>query len=248
MPPAGWGYSYMDHTGGYLMAIAILMAVYHRNKTGAGQWVDMSCSDGAATLNGPALLDFTVNGKRVRRPGSPNSNRGQYPKMAPHGIYRCKGDDRWVAIAVRDDAEWPVFCEALGRSDLAADSRYKTVDGRIEGHDELDAVIEAWTSTQSNFDVMEALQAKGVPAGAVQLPEERIENDPNTAAWGLFPEVEHEQIGRVRVDGTPVKLSETPATVIRGAPVLGQHNEEIFGGVLGIYPTALADLTEVGVI
>ena len=248
MPPAGWGYSYMDHTGGYLMAIAILMAVYHRNKTGAGQWVDMSCSDGAATLNGPALLDFTVNGKRTRRPGSPHSNRSQYPKMAPHGIYRCQGDDRWVAIAVRNEDEWPVLCDAIGRSDLASDTRYSTIDGRIEHHDELDDVIEAWTSTRSNFEVMKALQAKGIAAGAVQRPEERIDHDPNTKAWGLFPEVVHEQIGRVRVDGVPVKLSETPATVVRGAPVLGQHNEEIFGRVLGIGPDALAELVEEGVI
>ena len=91
MPPAGWGFSHMDHTGGYFMAIAILMALYHRNKTGEGQYVDLSCTDAALTLNGPALLDYTVNGRPMRRPGSPHSNRNVFPPMAPHGIYRSKG-------------------------------------------------------------------------------------------------------------------------------------------------------------
>jgi crotonobetainyl-CoA:carnitine CoA-transferase CaiB-like acyl-CoA transferase len=87
-----------------------------------------------------------------------------------------------------------------------------------------------------------------VPAGAVQRPEERIDHDPNTMAWGLFPEVEHEMIGRVRVDGMPMKLSETPATIRRGAPILGQHNQEIYGRVLGMDPDTLARLGEGGVI
>ena len=248
MPPAGWGFSYMDHTGGYLMAIAILMAIYHRNKTGVGQWVDMSCSDAAATLNGPALLDYTVNGRPTRRPGNPNSNRSEYPKMAPHGVYRCAGDDQWVAIAVRDDDQWRVLCDVIGRSDLASDRRYRTVDGRMERHDELNDIIEAWTSDHSPFEAMDALQARGVPAGAVQRPEERIDHDLNTTEWGLFPEVEHTMIGRVRVDGMPMKLSETPATIERGSPILGQHNQEVYGELLGLDPDTLAKLGEEGVI
>ena len=105
MPPAGWGYSHMDHTGGYFMAIAILMALYHRNKTGEGQYVDLSCTDAALTLNGPALLDYTVNRRPMRRPGSPHSNRNVFPPMAPHGIYRSKGNDRWVAISAQNETQ-----------------------------------------------------------------------------------------------------------------------------------------------
>ena len=248
MPPAGWGYSYMDHTGGYLMAIAILMAVYHRNRTGAGQWVDMSCSDGAAALNGPAILDYTVNGIPARRPGSPNSNRSIYPRMAPHGIYRCKGDDNWVAIAVRDDGDWARMCSIMDRDDLADDCRLSTVDERMERHDEIDDEIEKWTETRSAAQVMAALQEGGVPAAAVQRPENRIEHDPNTAAWGLFPTVEHPEMGSVRVDGMPIRLSETPATIERGAPTLGQHNQEVFGDLLAISPDTFAALTTEGVI
>ena len=112
-PPAGWGYSYMDHTGGYYMAMAIMLALIHRERTGEGQWVDLACTEAALTLHGPALLDWTVNGRSLRRDGSPNSNRNQWPAMAPHGIYPCAGDDEWVAIACRDDADWSSLCAAI---------------------------------------------------------------------------------------------------------------------------------------
>ena len=248
MPPAGWGYSFMDHTGGYHMAIAILMAVYHRNRAGVGQWVDMSCSDGAAALNGPAILDYTVNGVPARRPGNPNSNRSIYPKMAPHGIYRCAGEDQWAAVAVRNGDDWAAMCEVMEFSDLAADRDLDTVECRIERHDELDRRIEEWTAVRAPMQVMEALQSKGVPAAAVQHPEDRIEHDPNTKAWGLFPTVDHVEMGKARVDGMAVRLSETPATIERGAPALGQHNDEVFGGILGMSPETVRTLTDKGVI
>ena len=248
MPPAGWGFSHMDHTGAYFMAIAILMALYHRNKTGVGQWIDMSCTDAAASLNGPAILDYTVNGRGMRRPGSPHSNRSAYPPMAPHGIYRCDGDDRWVAISVRDERDWQAMCEATGCSDWAEDARFKTMEGRLEHQDDLDGLIEKWTSVRKPMEVMETLQQRGVPAAAVQQPEERIDHDPNTAAWGLFPEVEHPEIGRVRVDGMPIKLSETPAQFRRGAPTLGQHNEFVLGEILEFSGDEIAAFEKEGVV
>ena len=114
-PSAGWGYSYMDHTGGYYMAIAILMALRHRNQTGEGQWVDLACTEAGASLTGPAMLDYTVNGRPLRRQGSPNSNRSQHPATAPHGIYPSREEDTWVAVACRDDRDWEAFGEATGR-------------------------------------------------------------------------------------------------------------------------------------
>ena len=248
MPPAGWGYSYMDHTGGYQMAIAILMAIYYRHRVGVGQWVDMSCSDGAAALNGPAVLDYTVNGVPARRPGNPNSNRSVYPQMAPHGIYRCAGEDRWAAISVRNEDDWVAMRDVMGFDDLAADETLSSVEGRMKRHDELDSRIERWTSSRTPMEVMESLQNHGVPAAVVQRPEERIERDPNTKAWGLFPSVQHKEMGRVRVDGMAIKLSETPAVIERGAPTLGQNNEEVFGGILGMSSEDVRTLTDKGVI
>ena len=140
------------------------------------------------------------------------------------------------------------MCEVMGFSDLAADGDLDTVECRIERHDELDRRIEEWTATRAPMDVMQSLQSKGVPAAAVQHPEDRIEHDPNTEAWGLFPTVEHAEMGRVRVDGMAVRLSETPATIEKGAPTLGQHNDEVFGEILGMSPKTMCTLTDEGVI
>ena len=248
MPPAGWGFSYMDHTGGYFMAIAVLMALYHRNKTGEGQYVDFSCADAALTLNGPALLDYTVNGRRSRRVGSPHSNRSEYPPMAPHGIYRSSGDDQWVAVAARDDSDWQAISEVMGCPELSKDERFRTLADRMDNHDELDLVIEEWTSGRSPMEAMQALQTRGVAAAAVQHPEDRMDHDPNTLEWETFPEVEHDEMGRVRVEGMPMKLSETPAQIHRGAPLLGQDNEFVFGELLELGSEELKVLLAEGVI
>jgi len=248
MPPAGWGYSYMDHSGAYFMCLAILMALYHRDMTGQGQWVDLGCTEAAIPLCGPSLLDYTVNGRRARRPGQPHSNRNDSPAMAPHGIYRCMSEDRWVAIAVRNERDWQAFCDVLGHCEWLDDPCLATLDARMANQDELDFVIEAWTSERDPYEIMEALQQRGIPAAAVQTPEERIEYDPNTQAWGLYLEVEHPEMGRVRVDGIPAKFSATPAHIRRGAPLLGQHNDYVYGDLLGLSAAKISALREEGVI
>lgn len=248
MPPAGWGFSHMNHTGGYFMAIAILLALYHRNKTGEGQYVDLSCTDAALTLNGPALLDYTVNKRPLRRDGSPHSNRSAYPPMAPHGIYRSKGKDRWVAIAARHDADWRAVCDAIDRTDLLTDDRFDTLPNRMRHQDALDAVVQAWTSERAPSEAMDALQARGVPAAAVQHPQERMDEDANTLAWNTFPEVEHGEMGRVRVEGMPMKLAKTPARIERGAPLLGQHNDFFYDDILMLDKAEQRELYAAGVI
>ena len=246
-PPAGWGYSYMDHTGGYYMATAIMMALYHRDETGEGQWVDYATTDSALSLAGPALLDYSVNGRPSRRPGMPNSNRSQSPAMAPHGIYPARDQDTWVAIACRDDRDWGVMTAVIGES-WTADARFAALDGRLEHEDEIDAHLTAWTQQRDPFATARILQQAGVPASAVQRPEERIDHDPNTAAWGLWPEVTHTEMGRVRVDGLPVHLSETDWSITRGGPCLGEHNAHVFGELLGLSEGDVQRLHEEGVL
>ncbi len=247
MEPAGWGYSYMDHTGAYYMAIAIMMALLHKQRTGEGQWVDMSCTEAGATLNGPALLDYTVNGRGLRREGSPNSNRSNFPAMAPHGIYPCQGDDEWLAISVRDDDDWRAFGQVAGSEWTSAD-RFATCDGRLAAQDELDALMADWTRGLSKFETEQKLQAAGVPAAAVQKPRERIDNDPETERLGLWPTVVHSKMGEVRVDGIPVKFSKTPWQIERGAPCVGEHNHEVLSRLLGLSADEIDDLREQGVI
>ena len=242
LPPAGWGFSYMDHHGANFMAIAILAALTHRERTGEGQWVDMSCTEAGATLLGPALLDYTVNGRPVRRPGSPSTNRSQFPAMAPHGVYPCTGDDEWIAIACRDDDDWRIL------SAVAAIPGYDLLEDRIDNEDRVDALLAKWTQTREKFDVEARLQASGIPAAAVQKPSERIDHDENTRAWGLWPKVEHREMGTLRVDGLPVHMSETDWLIERASPCLGQDNDIVFREVLGLSQNEIDDLRSEGVI
>jgi benzylsuccinate CoA-transferase BbsF subunit len=237
----------MDHHGGNFMAIAILAALVHRNRTGEGQWVDMSCTDAGATLLGPVVLDYTVNGRPFRRPGMPHSNHSQSPLMAPHNIYPSLGEDCWVAIACRDDRDWAAIVDLVDE-DWARDPRYATRDGRLAHEDELDARMGAWTRARDKFSVQHALQAVGVPAAAVQTPEERIDLDPSTGEFGLWPTVTHREMGQVRVDGYPYHLTETDWHLERGAPCLGEHNDVVYGEILGLSAREIAELSEEGVI
>ena len=190
----------MDHTGGYYMAIAILAALYHRARTGEGQWVDVSCTESGAALNGPAVLDYTVNGRPLRRDGMPNSNRSQSPAMAPHGIYPSAPEpagvdglgetDNWVAIACRTDEDWRQLVDELsggaGPDDAgwAGDERLATLAGRLAHEDELDGQLARWTATRGRYELAAALRARGVPATAVARPGERIDDDPATGGLG----------------------------------------------------------------
>jgi crotonobetainyl-CoA:carnitine CoA-transferase CaiB-like acyl-CoA transferase len=246
-PPAGWGYSYMDHTGAYYMAIAILMALHHRNMTGEGQWVDYSTVEAATALNGPALLDYTVNGRPLRREGMPNSNRSQQPAMAPHGIYPALEEDTWVALACRDDAEWGRLAGMIGEG-WAADGALAGLLGRLAQEDRLDNGVAAWTRLRDPSATASLLQEAGIPATAVQSPEQRIDLDANTSEWGLWPTVKQSAMGEVRVDGLPAHLSRTDWELARGAPCLGEHNERVFCGLLGLAREELESLREAGVI
>jgi crotonobetainyl-CoA:carnitine CoA-transferase CaiB-like acyl-CoA transferase len=254
-PPAGWGYSYLDHTGGYYMAMAVLMALWHRDRTGEGQWVDLSCTEAAANLHGADLLDWSVNGRDLRGGHRPASNRSSSPEMAPHGVYACQGDDNWVAIACRDDGDWSALRSAVAGGEQAEpeggalhDRRYDRLAGRLADQDRLDGLIGAWTAARTRWDVAALLQAAGVPAAAVARPAERIDGDVATSSWGLWPMVDHPVMGGVRVDGQPVRMSKTDWSIEQAAPTLGQHNQLVYGKLLGLTGTEIDELASDGVI
>ena len=245
--PAGWGYSYMDHTGGYYMAMAILLALIHRQRTGQGQWVDLACTDAALTLHGPALLDWTVNGRATRADGGLNSNRSQWPAMAPHGIFPCQGEDEWLAIACRNESDWCALVSLVGE-EWCNRPMFETLESRIANQDDLDEHIGAWTRTREKFATARELNDLGVPASAVQKPEERIDQDPNTGDFGLWPTAHHTQMGDVRVDGQPAHFSKTDWEISRASPCLGEHNEEVLTNLLGLTSEDVEKLREEGVI
>ena len=242
--PAGWGYSYMDHTGAYLMAVALLGGLIHRRRTGEGQWIDMSCTEASASLAGPAMLDATVNGRSLRREGMPSSNRSQFPRMVPHGIYPTSEPDRWVAIACTTDDAWAALAPALGWRGAPATK----VAARFADEDAIDDAVIAYTSTRTRAEVVAALAPLGLAVTAVRTPPERIDEDPVSAAWGLWPTVHHSKHGDLRVDGLPIHLSRTDWHVERGGPLLGEDNERVLTNLLGVDPSELPELREQGVI
>jgi crotonobetainyl-CoA:carnitine CoA-transferase CaiB-like acyl-CoA transferase len=250
-PPAGWGYSYMDHTGGYYMAMAIMMALLHRDRTGEGQWVDMSCTEAGANLHGADLLDHTVNGRALRGDGLPDSNHSASPDMAPHGVFACKGDDNWVAIGCRDDLDWLSLKSVIGTDASAlglSDPTFDDLAGRMANQDRLDDGLARWCAERSRWDIESDLQAVGVPAAAVTRPGERIDGDIATGGRDLWPMVEHPAIGGVRVDGQPVRFSVTDWSIEHAAPTLGQHNRYVFGELLGRSDDEIAALEDAGAI
>jgi crotonobetainyl-CoA:carnitine CoA-transferase CaiB-like acyl-CoA transferase len=238
MPPAGWGFSYMDHTGGYFGCMAMLQALLYRRRTGKGQHVDLSQVEAAVTLTGPAILDYAVNGRRSERIG----NRSGHPAMAPHGVYRSApdpseggvGDDEWVAIAVANEEQWQAFTCVLGHPEWQTDARFETLTARLARQDELDALIDAWTRGRTNLEAQRELQAAGVPAGRVQRSRELFEDEPQLRHRDFYPVLDHPVVGTHRVDGMPVAFSRTPAQFKRGGPLLGQDNDYVFGELLGM--------------
>ncbi|MEC8822258.1 MAG: CoA transferase [Pseudomonadota bacterium] len=252
-PPAGWGYSYMDHTGGYYMAMAIMLALLERDNSGRGQWVDLACTDAGLSLNGPALLDWTVNQRAMRQSEGIDSNRSQFVPMAPHGIYPCSGEDEWIAIACRDDQEWLNLAKIIKNSQQTKPRtswcrEYDAMAYRLDHQDELDKQLAGWTSRQEKFSLQEDLRQARIPVGAVQKPQERIDQDPTTAKAGLWPTITHSKMGKVRVDGIPAQFSLTPWQINHGGPCLGEHTEQVLTELLHKSPDEVTQLRSEGVI
>jgi len=240
-PPAGWGYSYMDHTGGYYMAMAILLALIHKEKTGEGQWVDLACTEAAVTLNGPALLDWTVNKRPMRQERQPSSNRSQFQPMAPHGNYPCQGDNNWIAISCRDDQDFKHLCALI---DAAWTDDFMELEARLAMQDELDLALSAWTAQFDKFDLEDRLRDLPIPAAAVQKPKERIDEDPTTSNFNLWPTVKHSAMGEVRVDGKPVHMSKSDWQIEKGAPCLSEHTRDVLSRLLGYTDDEVEELYE----
>ncbi|MFQ5380890.1 MAG: CoA transferase, partial [Dehalococcoidia bacterium] len=233
-PPAGWGYSFMDHTAGYYAAIAIMMALHERNRSGAGQHIDMSQVEVGIALAGPAILDYTVNGRSWRRDGMPPGNHAWGLKAAPHNVYRCTGDDRWIAIAVLSDAEWEALVRAMGSPAWASRPSLSSVAGRIAAQDLIDREIEEWTSQREDYALAYTLQAAGVRAAMVQKASDRFERDPQLRARGWWHRLVHDRMGPSDYDGIVPALSDTPGELRRPGPLLGVDTHQVMRDVLGM--------------
>jgi crotonobetainyl-CoA:carnitine CoA-transferase CaiB-like acyl-CoA transferase len=235
-PPAGWSFSYLDHVGGYVGAVAVLAGLLHRARTGQGQHIDVSQLEPATALSGALLFDALVNGRPARRPGFPTGNRR--PTSAPGGAYRAAGDDRWVVISCRTDDQWRSLLAAMGDPLWGADRRFATFAGRQEHADDLDARIGQWTEQHDRYELMALLQGAGVPAGVVQDAADRLERDPQLAARRHFTMLGNDEVAPLPLEGVPVKMSVTaPHTGglrHRGPPTLGQDTDAVLSELLGM--------------
>ena len=179
--------------------------------------------------------------------GKPPENRGnRHPAMAPHGAYPCRGDDRWIAIAVSRDEEWARLCGVMDRPELVADERFADILSRHRNQDVLDEIIGNWTAGQEGWELAERLQGEGVASAPVMAGGD-IFNDPHYQERGLLELVDHPSAGVYFLPGVSWKMSATPGSVRWPAPRLGEHNEKVFGQLLGMTDSDIARLAQDGV-
>ncbi len=215
-----------DASAGAAGALAILTALYYRNRTGKGQLIDAAMAENMLTFVGVPFLDYTMNGRIAKNP----ANRHVY--AAPHGCYRAKGDDKWINITVTTEEEWKGFCAALGNPAWTQDKKFADPALRWENQDELDSYVQAWMLERDMNETFHFLQAHGVPCGPVMYPPD-VFNDRHLKERGYFEEVYHPEAGTHLHPGMFFKYSETPLRIRRHAPRLGEDNEYVYKKVLG---------------
>ena len=236
-PGAACQTAFPDYVAPSYGALAILAALHYRAQTGKGQYIDISQAETAASMLGPAYLEWLING----RDPEPQGNFSRL--AAPHGCYKCKGDDRWCVISVETQEEWVRFCEIAGHRECADDARFTDLTARISHKQELDLLVESWTKRHTPHQVMLTLQREGIPAGVVQTAED-LYRDPHLRERGFAREVYHRQLGWVTRVGPSVRLAGAKAVTAEFAHTAGEDNEAVFGELLGLSSAQIKDLVD----
>lgn len=233
---------YGDWILGSAGAAAVFIALHHRNRTGKGQYIDVAGREAALVHIGEIVLDYTLNGRTQGR----NGNR--HPAVSPNDCYRCRGQDKWVAISVRDEEKWQAFCRVLGDPEWTRDPRFSDRLQRWQYQDEMRTFIEEWTSQREHREAAELLLAAGVPAAPV-LNAKEVLLDPHMRARQFYEVIDHPLAGkRLFPRQMPAKFSAHTWQPRRPAPLLGQHDWEVLGGLLNMTDRELAELEEAGII
>ncbi|OGN94995.1 MAG: hypothetical protein A2Y89_03035 [Chloroflexi bacterium RBG_13_51_18] len=240
--PATVGVSpWTDATQAMHGAFAIMAALYQRNRSGEGQYIDAAMIEGSANFLGEMVMGYAMNGDLGERMGN------RHKTMVPHGCYRCKGNDEWVAIAVNGQAEWKAFVKTIGSPAWTQRKDFSNQANRRQNQDELDRLIEEWTRQRNQYEVMELLQKAGVAAGA-SLNVRDIVDDPQIKARRFFVEMEHPVIGNITLAGLPWRAKGRKKGNYSCPPLLGEHNDYVFGELLGLSKEEINRLKEEKVI
>jgi benzylsuccinate CoA-transferase BbsF subunit len=238
--PAGTGTNYPDHIPNPThAAFAILAALRHQRRTGQGQFIDIAQTEPTLSLLGPWLLNCSVNGVIDNRRGN------RHPQMAPHGVYPCLGDDRWIAIAASDDRQWQALCRVLG---LESRNEWQDVAGRQAGADDIDRLIAERTRTRDARQLMEELQAADVAVGAVNDARDVLRNDEQLAWRRHWVEFDHPEMGPSTYNAAPFRFSDAESMPSSPAPLLGQHTREVCSTILGLSESEIDRLAEAGAL
>ncbi|MDD5126542.1 MAG: CoA transferase [Dehalococcoidales bacterium] len=220
------GTSITDHIGAINVVFAALAALHHRRLTGEGQFIDLAETESALTCMGDAVMEYTMTG----RIPEPCGNHDE--AMFPHNCYRCRGDDKWLAIAIANDDEWRSLCRVMGKPELATDERFADGFRRWQNQKALDKLITAWASQQDDIKIVHQLQKAGVTASPIYSAADQYQ-DAHLKARRYFVEHEHPEVGKRVLPGVIVRLSETPGKIEGYDPLLGEHNEWVQNVLLG---------------
>jgi len=215
-----------DAHSGVGTALAFLMGLRQRRKTGEGLMIELATAENWVPTIGEFIMDYTMNGRVWTQMGN------EHWWVAPHNVYQCQGYDRWVAIAAWDDDQWRALCAVIGQPELAGDPRFLTLAARYEHRLELDEVLRAWTAEKDGHWIARRLQQAGVPAGLVMNEADAYE-DVHLYARDFWQEIDHPEAGRHRQVGQLWKASKTALGPQRPAPLLGQDNEYVYRELLG---------------
>jgi benzylsuccinate CoA-transferase BbsF subunit len=241
--PAGTGTNFPDHIPNPChAAFAILAALHHRRRTGQGQYIDIAQTEPTISLLGPAVMQWTANGEVSERRGN------QHVAGAPHGVFPCAGEDRWIAVSAIEPAAWRGLVQVLGLSDLAGDDRLSHADVRWERRQEIGAAIANATRSWDADRLMEALQNVGVAAGVVRDAAAIVTRDPQLQARHHWVRLQHPEMGESIYNAPAFRMSDVEIGPYSPAPLLGQHTEEVCRDVLDMTGDEIAAMTEAGVL
>jgi crotonobetainyl-CoA:carnitine CoA-transferase CaiB-like acyl-CoA transferase len=228
-PPQLLNIRYGDSSYGTAAAFAAVVALCHRQRTGQGQFVDISAVESIAAMLGDSFMEYFLTGQVPERAGN------RHPEMAPHGTYPCSGDE-WISIAVRTDDEWTALCAAMGQPALARDPRYQDLPSRQTNSQSLDDILAGWTRAKDARELAESLRGRAV-AAFKSLSSIDLVSDEHLWERGFYPHVRDGKDRSIPIVGAPWRLSATPAAVHRAAPLLGEHNDYVLGELLGLSPS-----------